>query len=56
MNNSSPIFKKTIALKYDPDAGQQLEFRIYDMDVIKRTGEVRIAIQQDSSDSVQSYV
>ncbi len=48
MNNANPNFEKTIALKYDPDAGQQLEFRIFDMDIIKRDGEVRIAILQDT--------
>ena len=58
MNNANPNFEKTIDLKYDPDAGQQLEFRIFDMDIIKRDGEVRISIfiRYLKLEQVQSYV
>ena len=41
MNDANPEFKKTIALKYDPDADQQLRFRIFDTDAILSNGEVR---------------
>jgi hypothetical protein len=44
MNNANPKFKKKISLKYEPDAGQELVFKIFDMDAINRDGEVRVAI------------
>jgi hypothetical protein len=43
LNNENPIFEKTILLKYEPDDGQELVFRIYDKDVIKQ-GKVKTPI------------
>jgi hypothetical protein len=34
MNTQTPQFKQKISLKYVPDDGQQLEFRLYDVDFL----------------------
>jgi hypothetical protein len=45
MNSQNPQFKKKISLKYVPDDGQQLEFRLYDVDFLSGT-EVISVIQK----------
>ncbi len=39
MNTLNPKFMRSIDIKYVPDDGQQLEFRLYDVDVMSG-GEV----------------
>jgi hypothetical protein len=44
MNTHNPKFKKTMSINYVPGDGQQLEFRIYDVDCLSSKEVVKNVI------------
>ena len=46
MNTHKPKFRKTMSLNYVPGDGQQLEFRIYDVDCLSKKEVMRYVISK----------